>query len=62
MGELKDAIILSDGRIKCPLCNKTNGMLTGNETVRNFKIRCRGSRRKREHFFMLNVEPEKEGK
>lgn len=58
MEELKEAIITPDNKIKCPYCFKTNGMVTGRETVRNFKIRCKGSRRGREHYFMLNAEKE----
>lgn len=58
MEKLKGAIITHDKKIKCPYCFKTNGMITGRETVRNFKIRCKGSRRGREHYFVLNVEKE----
>ncbi len=53
---LKEAIITENGKIKCPYCGKTNGMITGNETIRNYKVRCRGSRRGHEHFFVLNTE------
>lgn len=52
---LKEAIITYDNKIRCPYCLKTNGMISGNEFVRNFKIRCKGSRRGAEHFFVLNV-------
>lgn len=54
--ELKEAIITEDKNILCPYCKKKNGELTGEETIRNFKIRCRGSNARLEHFFMLNVE------
>lgn len=54
---LKEAII-ADKKIKCPICGKTNGMITGFETIRNYKVRCRGSRRGWEHFFVVNVEKE----
>lgn len=53
---LKEAIITPDKKIKCPICGKTNGVITGQETVRNYKMRCRASRRGWEHFFTLNVE------
>lgn len=56
--ELKEAIITPDKKIQCPICGKTNGMITGQETIRNYKVRCRASRRGREHFFVLNVEME----
>lgn len=52
MEELKTAII-EDGKVKCPYCGKVNGCVTGSEFVYNYKIRCRGSRRGHEHFFLL---------
>lgn len=55
---LQEAVITPDKKIKCPICGKTNGMITGKETIRNFKVRCRGSRRGWEHFFLLNIEAE----
>lgn len=55
METLKEAIITYDNKIKCPYCLKTNGIVTGEEYVKNFKMRCRGSRRGLEHFFVLNV-------
>lgn len=58
MEELKQAIITPDKKIKCPICQKTNGRITGQETIRNYKVRCRASRRGWEHFFVLNVEKE----
>lgn len=56
--KLKEAVITADKKIQCPICGKCNGMVTGEETIRNFKVRCRGSRRDWEHFFVLNVERE----
>lgn len=53
-----EAIITEDNKVKCPYCGKVNGVLTGHETVRNYKIRCRASRKNQEHFFVLNVEGE----
>lgn len=58
MEELKQAIITEDKKIICPYCHKLNGQLTGNEIIRNFKMRCRGSNGRTEHFFKLNVEME----
>lgn len=60
MDELKQAIITPDKKIKCPYCFKTNGMVTGRETVRGFVIRCKGSRRGHEHYFVLNTEADTE--
>lgn len=56
MEELRQAIITPDNKIRCPICGKTHGLVTGRETVRNFKIRCRSSRRNHEHYFVLNLE------
>lgn len=61
MGEVREAII-RDGKIFCPSCGKLNGELTGKEEVHNFRIRCRGSNGRIEHFFMLNVNREREVK
>lgn len=58
MEEIRQAIIAKDNKILCPYCHKINGELTGKETIRNFKVRCRGSSGRLEHFFMLNVEME----
>lgn len=55
---LQEAVITPDKKIQCPICGKCNGMITGQETIRNFIVRCRGSRRNLEHYFMLNVERE----
>lgn len=52
--------ILQGKRILCPYCKKMNGQLTGQESVKNFRIRCRGSSGRQEHFFILNVEREVE--
>ena len=51
---LKEAIITLDKKIKCPICNKTNGLLNKEAVIKDYKIRCRGSRRGAEHFFILN--------
>lgn len=56
--QLRQAIITEDGKILCPYCHKINGELTGRETIRNYKVRCRGSSGRCEHHFMLNVEME----
>lgn len=61
MGEVREAII-KDGKILCPYCFKLNGELTGKEEIHNFRIRCRGSGGRMEHFFMLNVNREREVK
>lgn len=57
MKDLRQAII-KDGKILCPYCHKINGELTGDEEIHNFKVRCRGSSGRLEHFFILNTERE----
>lgn len=42
------------GKIRCPICGKTNGMVTRGAYVRGHKVRCKSSRRGHEHFFILN--------
>ncbi len=55
METLKEAVITKDKRIKCPICGKVNGQLFGGEKIENYRVRCRGSNSKFEHFFALNV-------
>lgn len=59
MEEIKRAIINEDGKVICPYCGKTNGLVNGTELVINYKIRCKSSRRGREHFFLLFAGNEK---
>lgn len=54
MEELKQGIITSDRKIKCPYCYKTNGFLNKEAVIQDYKIKCRGSKRGAEHFFILN--------
>lgn len=56
METYKQAIITDDKKIKCPYCFKTCGMINEGALIKNYKVRCRGSRRGKEHFFWLNVE------
>lgn len=58
MEKIKQAIITEDKKILCPYCHKINGELTGNEMVRNLRLRCRGSNGRLQHYFLLNVERE----
>lgn len=58
MDEAKQAIITEDKKILCPYCHKINGELIGNETVKNLRLRCRGSNGRLQHYFLLNVERE----
>lgn len=54
MENLKQAVIETDGRIRCPVCFKVNGIVTNDAILKNYKIRCRTSRRGHEHFFVVN--------
>lgn len=60
--ELKEAIITPKGEVRCPYCGKLGLVLTGEETVKKLKIRCRGGRKGMEHYFLLNVLPDSMGK
>ncbi len=53
--ELKEAIVTPDGKLRCPVCGAINGELVGDEVVKNLRIRCRKSRRNKEHSFILNL-------
>lgn len=52
---MQTAIITPDGKVKCPLCGKVNLILNDNTFIRNCQIRCRGSRKGLEHYFMVNA-------
>lgn len=55
------AVISKDMEIRCPICGRKCGVLCGNEVVRNFRIRCKGSRQMaKPHFFILNFPTETE--
>lgn len=54
--ELKNAVIDEDKKIRCPVCGKTNGVLNEGASIKNYKMRCRGSRKGYEHFFMINID------
>lgn len=55
MGEVREAIITPKGEVRCPYCGKLGLVLTGEETAKNLKIRCRGSRKGAEHYYVLNT-------
>lgn len=59
----KEAVIGTDGKIRCPYCFKTNGMANDDAFIKNYIMRCRGSRRGRgaEHYFVVNYNGKKEG-
>jgi len=54
MEELKQGIITSDRKVRCPYCNKLALILNDEAYVKNLKIRCRGSRHGLEHFFIVS--------
>lgn len=56
---IEKCAIKKDGWIVCPYCKKKNIKLTGKETIKNLRFRCKASRRLNEHFFMIdNIESE----
>lgn len=50
--------IIEHGEIRCPVCGRKCGEITGNEEVKNFRILCKGTRTNgnQKHYFILNVE------
>ena len=56
MEELKQAVISADGKIHCPYewCCKVNGVVNEGAIIENYIVRCRASRRGREHYFLVN--------
>jgi len=52
--KISSAIIL-DGWVICPICNKKQFKLYGNEKIENLKYRCKLSRTYSEHFMIVNV-------
>lgn len=59
--EKEPQAIIERGEIRCPVCGRKHGEITGNEEVKNFRMLCKGTRanRNQKHYFILNVEREK---
>ena len=55
---MKEAIIEEDGAIKCPICGKKTGELTGNEVVKNFVVQCPRKIEGKAHRFVINLQSE----
>ena len=55
---MKEAIIEEDGAIKCPICGKKTGELTGNEVVKNFIVQCPRKFKGKAHRFVINLQSE----
>lgn len=55
MSKLMQAIITPNKEVRCPFCNKLHLVLNDDTFIRNCQIRCRGSRKGLEHYFMLNA-------
>lgn len=51
---MEQAIIDKDGSIRCPICGRKNGELTGNETVKNFVVQCKRKIAGKPHSFIIN--------
>lgn len=52
---LKQAVIIGN-EIRCPICNKKFGEITGNVTIKNFKAQCARKIAGASHYFIINVE------
>lgn len=54
MEQLPEALIVK-GEIRCPICGRKHGELTGDEIILGFKMFCRGKDRyDNRHFFLIN--------
>ena len=54
MERLPEALIVK-GEIRCPICGRKHGELTGDEIILGFKMFCRGKDRyDNRHFFLIN--------
>ena len=61
MAELPEALI-ERNEIRCPICGRKHGELSGNEIILGFKMFCRGKDRyDNRHFFLVNYNGKKEG-
>lgn len=59
-GQLPEALI-DRNEIRCPVCGKKHGELSGNEVILGFKMYCRGrDQYSRNHFFIVNYDGKKE--
>ena len=47
--------VVKDNKVFCPVCGALNMTLTGEEQMRNVRIRCRKSKSNSEHYFIVNV-------
>lgn len=55
---MKNAII-ENNEIRCPICNKKIGYVTGNEEVRNFRMRCPRKLSGVSHEFIIDLSKER---
>ena len=53
MDEVKQATI-KDGWVICPICGKRQFKIQPGVTISNLEYRCKTSRRKKEHFMLIN--------
>lgn len=50
--------ILKNNEIRCPVCNKKIGNITGNEKIINFQMQCPRKLNGTAHEFIINIEKE----
>ena len=55
---MKNAIITDTRDVRCPICNKKIGELTGNEVVKNFIVQCPRKIEGKAHRFVINLQSE----
>ena len=62
METVKNAIIGTDRKIRCPYawCGKDNGIANKDAIIKDYIVRCRASRRGHEHYFLINWNGKKE--
>lgn len=53
MEQIKPAII-EKGWVVCPVCGKRQFKIQPDVTISNLEYRCKTSRRKKEHFMLIN--------
>ena len=48
--------IIKNNEIRCPICNKKIGNITGNEKIINFRMQCPRKIKGIAHEFTINIE------
>lgn len=51
--------IINNGEIRCPICGKKVGCVTGKEEVKNFHMRCPRKLAGKSHEFIIDLSMER---